>query len=156
MSDLIREGKITHWGLSEATEETIRFVAFSQLANGFLTARYGKDSVFEAGTDYRTAMPQFQAEAYDQNRKLLDLLYQTAAKKDATPAQISLAWMLCKKPYLVPIPGTRKPDRLAENAKAADVALTKEEVDALDRALDGMEMSDVFGGSSIIKKKKGV
>lgn len=156
MSDLIREGKSTHWGLSEATEETIRFVAFSQLANGFLTARYGKDSVFEAGTDYRTAMPQFQAEAYDQNRKLLDLLYQTAAKKDATPAQISLAWMLCKKPYLVPIPGTRKPDRLAENAKAADVALTKEEVDALDRALDGMEMSDVFGGSSIIKKKKGV
>lgn len=191
MSDLIREGKITHWGLSEATEETIRrahavcpvtavqnrysmmarwhealfpvleelnigFVAFSPLANGFLTARYGKDSVFEAGTDYRTAMPQFQTEAYDQNRKLLDLLYQTAAKTDATPAQISLAWMLCKKPYLVPIPGTRKPDRLAENAKAADVALTKEEVDALDRALDGMEMSDVFGGSSIIKKKKGV
>lgn len=70
-----------------------------------------------------------------------------AAEKEATPAQISLAWMLAKKPYIVPIPGSRKLSRLRENAAAAEVALSDEEVDSVDRALDGMEISAVFGGS---------
>ena len=187
MSDLIREGKITHWGLSEATEETIRrahavcpvtaiqnrysmmarwyeslfpvleelhigYVAFSPLANGFLSGRYDKTSTFEAETDYRSVMPQFQPENIDRNRELLALLNRLADEKDATPAQISLAWMLCKKPYIVPIPGTRKLNRLTENAGAADVILSAEEVASIDKALDGMEMSQVFGGSKIVSK----
>lgn len=182
MADLIREGKITHWGLSEATEDTIRrahavcpvtaiqnrysmmarwhenlfpvleelgigFVAFSPMANGFLTGAYGKDSKFDGKTDYRSAMPQFTAGAMEQNRELLALLHRLAEEKSATPAQISLAWMLCKKPCIVPIPGTRKIDRMRENASAADVLLTAAEVQSLDAALDGMEMSDVFGGT---------
>ena len=188
MADLIKEGKITHWGLSEATEETIRrahavcpvtaiqnrysmmarwyealfpvleelnigYVAFSPLANGFLSAKYGKDARFEAGTDYRSVMPQFTAEAIEKNKALLDLLDTMAAEKSATPAQISLAWMLCKKPYIVPIPGTRNFDRLTENAGSADVCLTADEVEKIDKALDCMEMSEVFGGSKICKKK---
>ena len=187
MSELIKEGKITHWGLSEVTEEIIRranticpvtaiqnrysmmarqhetlfntleelnigFVAFSPMANGFLSGKYDKSSKFEKGTDYRNVMPQFQAENIDKNQKLLNLLYQTASKKHSTEAQISLAWMLCKKPYIVPIPGTTKLERLAENLGAAEVALSANEVKALDNALDNMEMSDVFGGTKMSKK----
>lgn len=186
MADLIREGKITHWGLSEANEDTIRrahavcpvtaiqnrysmmarwhenlfpileelnisFVAFSPMANGFLTGAYGKDSQFDRKTDYRSAMPQFTAGAMEQNRELLALLYRLAEEKSATPAQVSLAWMLCKKPYIIPIPGTRRPERMRENAGAADVLLTTAEVQALDAALDDMEMSNVFGGTQIKK-----
>ena len=182
MTELIQEGKITHWGLSEADEEMIRrahkvcpvtaiqnrysmmarwyeelfpmleelnigYVAFSPLANGFLSGKYGKDSVFEAGTDYRSVMPQFTTEGIDKNASLLALLQGMAEEKQATPAQISLAWMLCKKPWIVPIPGTRKLNRLEENAGASEIFLTKEEVEALDQALSSMEMSDVFGGT---------
>ena len=131
MADLIREGKITHWGLSEATEDTIRrahavcpvtaiqnrysmmarwhedlfpvleelhigYVAFSPLANGFLSGKYDKSSRFDAGTDYRSVMPQFQPENIDRNHDLLTLLQKLAGQNNATPAQISLAWMLCK------------------------------------------------------------
>lgn len=184
MSELKQEGKITHWGLSEADEDTIRrahavcpvtaiqnrysmmarwyeslfpvleelnigYVAFSPLANGFLSAKYNKESKFENDTDYRSAMPQFREDAYEKNRKLLALLHETAEKKSATPAQISLAWMLCKKPYIVPIPGTRKPERLKENAGAADITLTAAEVEAIDSLLEQMEMSDVFGGTEV-------
>ena len=187
MADLIREGKITHWGLSEATEDTIRrahavcpvtaiqnrysmmarwyeslfpvleelhigYVAFSPLANGFLSGKYDKSSRFDAGTDYRSVMPQFQPENIDRNHDLLTLLQKLAEQNNATPAQISLAWMLCKKPYLVPIPGTRRLSRLLENAGAADVTLSAEEVVAIDKALDGMAMSEVFGGSKIVSK----
>lgn len=186
MADLIQEGKITHWGLSEADRDTIRrahavcpvtaiqnrysmmarwheclfpvleelnigFVAFSPLANGLLSGRYDQNSRFDAGTDYRSVMPQFSAGAMDQNRALLDLLHRLAEEKGATPAQISLAWMLCKKPYIVPIPGSRKLERLEENAGAADIPLTEAEVQKLDAALDGMELSDVFGGTQIRK-----
>ncbi len=189
MADLIKEGKITHWGLSEATEETIRrahtvcpvtaiqnrysmmarwhealfpvleelqigYVAFSPLANGFLSAKYGKDTVFDGLYDYRSMMPQFSEEGIEKNRALLDLLYKMAAEKQTTPAQISLAWMLCKKPYIVPIPGTRKVERLIENARAVEVQLTAEEVESLDQALDEMEMSEVFGGSKVIKNNE--
>ena len=182
MQELMQEGKITHWGLSEADEETIRrahavcpvtaiqnrysmmarwheklfpvleelqigYVAFSPLANGFLSARYGKESQFEPGTDYRSIMPQFTPEAVEQNQKLLELIRTVAEGKHATPGQIALAWMLCKKPYLVPIPGTRKSERLRENAGAADIKLTEKEIETLDKQLDSMEMSDVFGGT---------
>ena len=187
MADLIREGKITHWGLSEATEDTIRrahavcpvtaiqnrysmmarwyeslfpvleelhigYVAFSPLANGFLSGKYDKSSQFDAETDYRSVMPQFQPENIDRNHDLLTLLQKLAEQNNATPAQISLAWMLCKKPYLVPIPGTRRLSRLLENAGAADVTLSAEEVAAIDKVLDGMAMSEVFGGSKIVSK----
>lgn len=187
MSDLIKEGKITHWGLSEADGETIRrahavcpvtaiqnrysmmarwyeslfpileelgigYVAFSPLANGFLSAKYDKNSSFDKTYDYRSNMPQFTEKGMEQNAALLELLAKIASPKNATSAQISLAWMLCKKPYIVPIPGTRKPERLRENAAAADVLLTPDEVKAIDSALDDMEVSEVFGGSEIVKK----
>lgn len=182
--DLIKEGKVLYWGLSEASEEDIRhanavcpltavqdrysmmarwhealfpvleelgigLVAFSPLANGLLSDRYNAASHFEAGTDYRAGMPQFQPDSYDKNHDLLQLIRRIAAEKNATPAQISLAWMLCKKPWIVPIPGTRKPDRLQENAGATDVMLTDAEVKQIDKALDAMPMSDVFGGTKI-------
>ncbi len=187
MSELIRAGKITHWGLSETNEEQLRrahnicpvtaiqnrysmmarwneklfpaldelgigFVAFSPLANGFLSSRYGANEKFDKKYDYRSNMPQFSPENIEKNEKLLELLNETAYNKNASPAQISLAWMMCKKPYIVPIPGTRKPERLAENAGAMDISLTTDEVAALDKALDNMEMSAVFGGTTVIKE----
>ena len=184
MQELMQEGKITHWGLSEADEETIRrahavcpvtaiqnrysmmarwhevlfpvleelnigYVAFSPLANGFLSARYGKEAKFDAGTDYRSMMPQFTPGAVEQNQKLLELVRTVAEGKHATPGQIALAWMLGKKPYLVPIPGTRKSDRLKENAGASDIKLPEKEIAVLDKQLDAMEMSEVFGGTKV-------
>lgn len=184
MADLIKEGKILHWGISEANKNYLRrahavcpvtavenrysmmvrhyealfpvleelgvgLVAFSPMANGLLTGKYGKGEHFDAKVDYRATMPQFTDEAMDQNRALFALLDDLAARKNATPAQISLAWMLCKKPWIVPIPGSRHPERLRENAGAADVMLSHEEVMAIDEALDGVEMSQVFGGTEI-------
>lgn len=186
MADLIREGKILHWGVSEANEDYLRrahavcpvtavenrysmmarqyetlfpvleelhigFVAFSPMANGLLTGAYGKDARFDPKLDYRSSMPQFTEEAAEQNRQLLQMLADLAAQKNATPAQISLAWMLCKKPWIVSIPGTRRPERMRENAGAADIQLTADEVAALDRALDTIPMSAVFGGSRMSK-----
>ena len=183
MQDLIKEGKILRWGLSEVNEDTIRrahavcpltavqnrysmmarhyeplfpvleelgigLVAFSPMANGLLTGAY-QGQTFTDKTDYRSIMPQFSAEATAQNADLFQLLHDTAERKNATPAQISLAWMIAKKPWIVPIPGTRKLNRLQENAGAADIELSQEEVAALDTALEHMEMSAVFGGSQI-------
>ena len=130
-------------------ELDIGYVAFSPLANGFLSAKYSRNSEFDSVSDYRSMMPQFSSEGVEQNQELLALLHRIADEKNATPAQISLAWMLCKKPYLVPIPGSRKIERMKENADAADVELTAEEVNALDDALNAMEMSEVFGGTKI-------
>ena len=184
VQDLINEGKVLYWGLSEASEEDIRranavcpltavqnrysmmarwhealfpvleelgigLVAFSPLANGLLSDRYDATSHFDSGTDYRAGMPQFQPESYGKNYELLQLIRCIASEKNATPAQISLAWMLCKKPWIVPIPGTRKPDRLQENAGAADITLSEEEVKQIDQALDRMPMSSVFGGTKL-------
>ena len=186
MADLIKEGKITHWGISEATEDYLRrangvcpvtavqnrysmmarhyeslfpvleeleigFVAFSPMANGFLTGKYGKGQQFDPQTDYRAFMPQFTDEAVSENAALLKLLHDMAAEKKATPAQISLAWMLCKKNWIVPIPGTRKEERMAENAGAAGIVLSGDEVNALNEALDHMKMSAVFGGTAFSK-----
>ena len=96
-------------------------------------------------------MPQFEPDSYDKNQKLFELLRNIAEEKQATPAQVSLAWMMCKKPYIVPIPGSRRAERLKENFGAADVALTAEEVKDIDCALAGMEMSDVFGGHPSVR-----
>lgn len=187
MQELMDAGKITHWGISEADEETLRrahgvcpvtavqnrysmmyrdyealfpvlqelnigFVAFSPLANGFLTARYNKDSKFEKGTDYRSVMPQFTPEGMEKNKEMIAYLMDLADRKNATPAQISLAWMLAKEPWIVPIPGTRKYSRLIENARAAEVKLEEQEVKELDRMLDTVPMSEVFGGSRVERK----
>ncbi len=184
MKELMEQGKITHWGISEADETTLRrahavcpvtavqnrysimyrdyetlfpvleelqigFVAFSPLANGFLSAKYGKDAEFAKGTDYRSVMPQFSPEGIDKNQELIKLLLDMADQKHATPAQISLAWMLAKKPWIVPIPGTRKYDRLVENAQSADVVLTDLEVKTFDQILETIPMSEVFGGSKV-------
>lgn len=184
MADLIREGKITHWGISEATEDYLRrahkvcpvtavqnrysmmarqhealfpvleelnvgFVAFSPMANGLLTGAYGKDSKFDSKLDYRSTMPQFTPEAAEENRELLQTLRNLAEEKHATPAQISLSWMLCKKPYIVPIPGSRKVERMRENAGAAEVVLSPAEVATLDRILETVPMSAVFGGTAV-------
>lgn len=186
MADLMKEGKILHWGISEANVDYLRrahavcpvtavenrysmmarqyealfplleelkvgLVAFSPMANGLLTGRYGKNDRFDPKLDYRSSMPQFTPEAADQNRQLLTLLDRLAAEKSGTPAQISLAWMLCKKPWIVPILGTRRVERMKENAGAADIRLTAAEVAAIDRALDETPMSAVFGGSQIVK-----
>lgn len=186
MAELIREGKILHWGISEANEEYLRrahkvcpvtavenrysmmarhyellfptleelqigLVAFSPMANGFLTGAYGKGARFDKKLDYRSNMPQFTDQAVEQNRELLRLLQDMAEEKNGTSAQISMAWMLCKKPWIVPIPGTRKPERLRENAGAVDVKLSVTEVAALDEALDHIKMSAVFGGTEIVK-----
>lgn len=140
-------------GLFPVLEELgVGLVAFSPMANGFLSGQYGKNETFDKKYDYRSAMPQFTPEAVDKNQQLLALLHEKAQRKNATPAQISLAWMLCKKPYIVPIPGTRKLSRLSENAGAAEILLSAEEVAAIDKALEGMEMSQVFGGSRIVNQ----
>ena len=187
MADLIQEGKITHWGISEAAEDYLRrahrvcpvtavqnrysmmarqhealfpvleelnvgFVAFSPMANGLLTACYGKDDKFDPKLDYRSAMPQFTPEAAEENRELLGLLRDLAEQKGATPAQISLAWMLCKKPYIVPIPGSRKVERMRENAGAADATLSAAEVAQIDHILETIPMSAVFGGTKVVSK----
>ena len=187
MADLIREGKITHWGVSEANEDYLRrahavcpvtavenrysmmarhyealfpvldelhigLVAFSPMANGLLTGAYGKDARFDPKLDYRSAMPQFTPQAADQNRELLQLLRDLAEQKHATPAQISLSWMLCRKPWIVPIPGTRKVERMRENAGAAEIVLSPEEVAALDEKLDTIPMSAVFGGTRTVSR----
>ena len=141
-----------HESLFSTLEELhIGYVAFSPLANGFLSAKYNKNSKFEPDTDYRSRMPQFTAEGVEQKQELISLLERTAEEKHATPAQISLAWMICKHSNLVAIPGTRKFDRLRENADAADIELTSEELAHIDCALNHMEMSAVFGGKKTLK-----
>lgn len=183
MSELIKEGKILHWGISETTEEYLRkahavcpvsavqnrysmmarwheslfpvleelnigYVAFSPLANGFLTDTVKKGETFENG-DYRNFMPQYKAENYDSNQTLLDLIRGLANEKNATPAQISLAWILCKKLYIVPIPGSRRTERIKENGTSADIILTSDEVKKIDQSLNRLPQPEVFGGSAI-------
>ena len=189
MRDLITEGKILHWGISEADEDYLRrahvvcrvtavqnrysmmarwhealfpvleelgvgFVAFSPLANGLLTTNYDATSKFDPRSDYRAAMPQFQKESFNKNQELLRYILHLADEHHATPSQISLAWMLCKKPWIVPIPGTRHLCRLKEDAGATDVKLTNKEIEAIDSTLDSMTMSEVFGGSKILSTAK--
>ena len=186
MKELMEQGKILHWGLSEASEEIIRrahkvcpitaiqnrysmmyrdyealfpvleelkigFVAFSPLANGLLTAKYDSHSQFNESGDYRSVMPQFTKEGLKENEKFLMWMRNIAEEKNATPAQISLAWMLAKQPWIVPIPGTRKIDRLEENMRASEIKLSAGEIKTIDEMLDTIPMSQVFGGSQVKK-----
>ncbi len=185
MQELIKEGKILHWGISEANEDYLRradavckvtaiqnrysmmarwhenlfpvceelnigYVAFSPMANGILSDAFAKGSRFDEG-DFRNFMPQYSDEAYEANRGLLAMLRNIAEEKNATPAQVSLAWMLCKKPWIVPIPGTRKKERMIENARSSEIILTEKEVSEIDSLLGSIGMSEVFGGHSAKK-----
>ena len=139
-----------HENLFPSLEELgIGFVAFSPLANGLLSACYDVKSVFNPQNDYRATMPQFKKESFEKNKPLLDLINHLADEHHATPAQISLAWMLQKKPWIVPIPGTRHLCRLKENAGAVDIKINPAEINQIDTALDHMDMSEVFGGTKI-------
>jgi aryl-alcohol dehydrogenase-like predicted oxidoreductase len=179
MGELIAQGKIRAWGISEATEEYLRrahavcpvaavqnrysmlarehesifpvleelgiaFVAFSPLGNGFLTGRYDASSTFEAGTDFRSFMPQYTEEGFAAAAELMELLNQIAADTGTTAGQVSLAWMLGKKPYIVPIPGSRKAERLKENLGAKDAELAADEIASIDALLDKMVLP-VYG-----------
>ena len=185
MGQLIKEGKIRYWGISETTDEYLRranavcpvtaienrysmmaqwhesifpaceelniaFVSFSPMANGFLTGKYTPETKFEGKQDYRAGMPQYTQEGYEKAKALLELLTDMAEEKHATMGQLSLAWMLCKKPYIVPIPGSRKPERLRENFEAGNIVLTQEEISMIDSRLETMQF-EVFGGHNIRK-----
>ncbi len=181
MSELIKEGKIRHWGISEVNEEYLRkadavcpvavienrysmiarqyetlfpvveeldvaYVAFSPMANGFLTGQYSASSEFSEG-DFRNHMPQYTKEGFQKGEELLELLRKMAEDKHATQAQLSLAWMICKKPYIIPIPGSRKVSRIKENFEAGNIMITPDEIRSLDEKLEGMNIP-VFGGHS--------
>jgi aryl-alcohol dehydrogenase-like predicted oxidoreductase len=169
VKDLIKEGKVKQFGLSEAGASTIRrahavqpvaalqseyslwtrqheieiiptieelgigFVAFSPLGKGFLAGKIDENTEFGEG-DIRKVLPRFSEEARIANKTLLDLLNQFATKRNATPAQIALAWVLAQKPWIVPIPGTTKLHRLTENNGAASIQLTKSELQEIEDA----------------------
>lgn len=170
VQDLIREGKVKHFGLSEAAAHTIRrahtvqpvtavqseyslwwrrpeaeviptleelgigFVPYSPLGKGFLTGTINESTTFSAGNDIRTTIPRFTPEARKANQSVVDLLARIAARKQATPAQIALAWLLAQKPWIVPIPGTRKLERLDENLGAAAIELTPGDLAQIEQA----------------------
>jgi aryl-alcohol dehydrogenase-like predicted oxidoreductase len=169
VKELIQEGKVRHFGLSEAGVQTIRrahavqsvtalqseyslwwrepeeeilptleelgigFVPFSPLGKGFLTGKIDETTTFD-GSDFRNTVPRFAPENRKANQALVDLLARIAAKKRATPAQIALAWLLAQKPWIVPIPGTTKLERLEENLGAAAVELTADDLREIESA----------------------
>lgn len=175
VGELIQEGKVRHFGLSEAGVQTIRrahavlpvtaiqseysmmwrqpeeellstleelgigFVPFSPLGKGFLTGRFDKHATFDS-SDFRSIVPRFKPENLDANQVLVKLVKEIAAGKNATPAQIALAWVLAQKPWIAPIPGTTKMHRLEENLGAADIELTAGELRDLNAALDKIEI----------------
>lgn len=174
--DLIAEGKVKHFGLSEPGVETVRrahavqpvaalqneyslwtrqveangildvceelgigLVPYSPLGKGFLTGAMGKDSKI-AENDFRRLLPRFTPEAMEKNQALIDRLREIAEAKDATPAQIALAWLLAQRPWIVPIPGTTKLHRLEENLGAVDVALSAADLDTIQTALSEIDI----------------
>lgn len=175
VKELIRAGKVKHFGMSEAGVKTIRrahavqpvaalqseyslwwrkpeeevlpaleelgigFVPFSPLGRGFLTGTIDDKTTF-VKNDFRNSVPRFAPEARKANQALVDLLGQFAQHKNATPAQIALAWLLAQKPWVVPIPGTTKLNRLDENLGAADVQLTADDLGAIDRAASKIQV----------------
>ena len=126
-------------------ELNITFVAFSPMANGLLTGAYNNPNAFTEAGDYRNGMPQFTETGMKKAQELLDLLKKLAAEKNATSAQISLAWMICKKPFIIPIPGSRKIERLKENFGAGNILLTEKEISDIDAKLNTMKF-EIFGG----------
>lgn len=177
MKDLMAEGKIKAWGLSNAPinylkrahavcpvaaienqysmmwrepenelfavceELEIAFVAYSPLGNGFLSGNYTKDTTYEEG-DFRRFMGRFKPEVIDYNQALLNIIAEVAESKNATSAQVVLAWELAQKPFIIPIPGTTKIHRLEENLGGADLELTKEELDSLNQALSKIDIDE--------------
>jgi len=175
VKDLIREGKVKHFGLSEAGVQSIRrahavhpvaalqseyslwwrqpeadvlptceelgigFVPFSPLGRGFLTGKIDENTTFAKG-DFRNIVPRFSPEARKANQALIDQLSAVGATRNATTAQIALAWLLARKPWIVPIPGTTKLHRLDENIGAADVELTTEDRGHVETALARIEV----------------
>jgi aryl-alcohol dehydrogenase-like predicted oxidoreductase len=171
VKDLIREGKVKHFGLSEAGVQIIRrahavqyvtalqseyslwwrepeseilptleelgigFVPYSPLGKGFLTGKIDESTTFDK-TDFRNTVPRFNPENRIANQAMVDLLAQVAERKNATPAQIALAWLLAQKPWIVPIPGTTKLHRLEENLGAATVELTTDELQEIRTAAE--------------------
>src|SRR5579871_3577401 len=169
VKELIQQGKVKHFGLSEAGVKTIRrahkvqpvtalqseyslwwrepeaeviptleelgigFVPFSPLGKGFLTGKISEDTKFDK-TDFRNIVPRFSAENRKANQAMVDLLNSIAKQKNATPAQIALAWLLAQKPWIVPIPGTTKLQRLEENVGAAAVELSPEDLRQIESA----------------------
>ena len=169
VKELIQEGKVKHFGLSEAGVQTIRrahavqpvtavqneysiwtrtpeaelmpvleqlgigFVAYSPLGRGFLTGAINENTTFDP-SDFRNNLPRFTPEARKANQALVELLGRIGARKKATPAQIALAWILAQKPWIVPIPGTRKLNRLEENIGAAEIELTADDLREIDAA----------------------
>ncbi len=169
VKDLIQEGKVKHFGLSEAAAKTIRrahavqpvtavqseyslwwrrpeeevlpaleelgigFVPYSPLGKGFLTGKINENTTFDS-SDIRTTIPRFTPEARKVNQALVDLLAKIGKQKNATPAQIALAWLLAQKPWIVPIPGTRKLERLEENIGAVAIELTPEDLREIESA----------------------
>jgi len=169
VKELIQEGKVKHFGLSEAGEQTIRrahrvqpvtaiqneyslwwrrpetellsaleelgigLVPYSPLGRGFLTGKMTENTTFDT-SDFRNTLPRFTAEARKANQALVDLLGQIARRKNATPAQIALAWLLAQKPWIVPIPGTTKLSRLEENIGGAAIELTPADLREIDIA----------------------
>lgn len=123
-------------------ELDIALVAYTPLAKGFLSGRYKERPVFDSEGDNRGGRYQFSEEGFKAYQVVLDLINEYAAKKNATPTQISLAWELSKRPYIMPIPGTRTPSHMKENLDSADVVLTDEEVKAIDDALNAMNLTE--------------
>ena len=129
-------------------ELNVALVAFSPMANGFLTGAYSHNTRFEGAQDYRDGMPQYTEEGERRAEPLMRFVRELAELHAATPAQVSLSWMLEKKPYIIPIPGSRKPERLLENFGAAEVGLTDDEVAKIDGLLNGLDLM-VFGGHAV-------
>ncbi len=125
-------------------ELNVVYVAFSPLGNGFLSGKYNAESKFENGVDFRSRMPQYTEEGFASAKELMTYLETLANEKGATPGQISLAWMLSKKPYIIPIPGSRKEERLRENLGAKDITLSEKEMHDIEQLLDRTEMP-VYG-----------
>lgn len=175
VKDLIQEGKVKYFGLSEAGAQTIRrahavlpvtalqseyslwtrtpekevlpvleelaigFVPFSPLGRGFLTGKLNETTTFDS-SDFRNQLPRFTPEARKANQALVDLLGRVAERKQATPAQIALAWLLAQKPWIVPIPGTTKLTRLEENIAAANLELTPSDLQEIEEAAAKIEV----------------
>ena len=175
VKELIREGKVKHFGMSEAGVNNIRrahavqpvtalqseyslwwrepeaeilptleelgiaFVPFSPLGRGFLTGKIDENTTFDAN-DFRAGVPRFAAENRKANHAVVDLLNSIANEKEATPAQIALAWLLAQKPWIVPIPGTTKLHRLEENLGALDIELSDEDLKKIDEAASKIEI----------------
>jgi aryl-alcohol dehydrogenase-like predicted oxidoreductase len=126
--------------LAACEELGIGFVPYSPLGKGFLTGTITASTNFDASNDIRSTIPRFEPDALEHNRTVVDLLTSISQRKGATPGQIALAWLLAQKPWIVPIPGTRKPHRLVEKIGAADVELSADELTEIEHAASKIQV----------------